>query len=274
MTLKVYILFLSMLFIGCNFKNSEEQSVCKKKSKEIKDTLFTQTDILCGFEYNDSCYINTIKFVFKIDKRSGKMPDKGQLSKVILDIGYIDEDSKKNKIFPNKSVEYFDYNVKKATVSGVIKIDKLIDSINYIMATTLIKDSLEKKTYFSKPYAFKKSFSLIEMENSYLDFKAFRNTNTKFKNISTDSNIVDSILVTAKSNIKIDTITKYHIKINDTVNLNFKNSIKANFKEFKLTDKKVKMYNLLKMDKEFVTFKLDFSDSNIKSIKSFELSLN
>ena len=80
--------------------------------------------------------------------------------------------------------------------------------------------------------------------------------------------------MTTRTDQRIDYLTKYKININDTLELNFRNSIKASFNELKLQDKNVKMSDLLKQNKSFITFKLDLSKLNLLKINSVEVSLD
>ena len=62
--------------------------------------------------------------------------------------------------------------------------------------------------------------------------------------------------------------------INDTISLNFKNNIKASYIDHHLLDKNAKMFSLLKMNKNFLTFKLDLSKLKIDSINAINVDLN
>ena len=62
--------------------------------------------------------------------------------------------------------------------------------------------------------------------------------------------------------------------INDTISLNFKNNIKASYIDLHLVDQNIKMFNLVKINKTFLTFKLDLSKVTIDTINAINTDLN
>lgn len=263
-------MLISLIIISCKEAN---KTPCVKNTNAVLSPNFKDTDIITQFFYNDSCYIDSLKFVLKIDKRSCKVTENTKLKSVLLDLGYIDKKQENNLFLPQANLKDIVFNNKGKHVEGVLKIQgRKIDSINYITAQTITIDSNNR--CLSHLYTYRQSLSLINMNNSYLDYNSFLTTNTRFKNISKSNVKIDSVLVTVKTDEKIDDLTTYQLEINDTLKLNFKNSIKSSFKNIKSETKGVRMFNLLKMNKNFLTFKLDFSHINLHNFDKIKVSLD
>ena len=65
-----------------------------------------------------------------------------------------------------------------------MKLKKRIDTINCITAKTIIKDQKTKRRLISELYFYSDSKKLLGVENTYMDYTAFKTVKTRFKNIS------------------------------------------------------------------------------------------
>ena len=268
-------LFISVLCLySCKSKiNKNILPICLNQNQIIKDTLFFNTDILIGTKYNDSCNLSSINFIFKVDERSGVIKRSTDLKKLVIDGGYIDRNNH-NLFFSQKTIDNFYFDGKNNLVSGEFNIDSKLDSINFITINTVSYNLKSKKKIVSPFYTYRNSLALIGFENSYMDYKAFKETNIKFKDLTLNKKQIDSILITVKNQEFIDDLTNYNVTINDTLNFNFRNSIKAGFNDFKLMDNNVNMFNFLKMNEHFFTFKLDLHKISLKSVDSIKINVN
>lgn len=262
------ILFFFLILNSCHY-NKKEKEVCLKSWLKPSDTMFKYSDIQIPLiKYNKKCKIDSINLFVQLDERSENLKTIESIKNVKVTLGFMPD------TLVRFSLEKENYSLEKGNILSIKHRFKepYLDSINLIDLQMAYYNDFEKRIKISDSYFYKNSKKILGIENTYLDFKAFTNINTRYKNLN-EGKISDSILVTTKTNAFIDNLTKYSIEINDTLTLNFKNSIKADYKDFKLKDKRVEMYNLLKMNREFITFKLDFSNSKIKTITSLKVKL-
>ena len=70
----VFSLVLLFLFSCQDQNNSFKKNICENYEKPIEDTVFFNSEILTSYVYNDSCSIDSLKFIFKIDERSKIKP--------------------------------------------------------------------------------------------------------------------------------------------------------------------------------------------------------
>lgn len=264
----ISILFFLLILNSCYY-NKKEKEICSKSPLKTSETIFNNSDIIIPFiKYNKKCKIDSINLLVQLDERSKNLKTIENIKNVRVTLGFMPD------TLVHFSLKKENYGLEKGGIFSVKHRFKesFLDSINLIDLQIAFYNDFEKRIKISESYFYKNSKKILGIENTYLDFKAFKDVDTRYKNLNKGKN-TDSILVTTKTNAFIDNLTKYNIEINDTLTLNFKNSIKADYKDFKVKDKKVKMYNLLKMNREFITFKLDFSNSKIKTIKSLKVKL-
>ncbi|MCF6280128.1 MAG: hypothetical protein L3J14_07255 [Flavobacteriaceae bacterium] len=269
------IIFITLTFLclySCAQKNNN--LFCKKKrDAKISDTIFKKSEIISLVTYDKNCKINSIEMLVILDERSKDLNSFEDLRDVTVKLGYI-PDTTINIILKKKN-----YNLMSRKDNLILKVkhefkEPYLDTLNFIDIQTISYSNLEKKIIKSNSYFYNDSKKILDIENTYLDYSSFKKTNTRFKNISESKNKLDSILVTTKTSKFIDNLTKYHIQINDTLLLNFRCSIKADYKKFQLQNKKVTIYDLLKINKNFITFKLKLNELNLTKIYSLKVSLN
>lgn len=266
------IVLYIVLFCAFSACKREEKIICNVENYIVKDTLFNKANIISSIYYdNNTCKISKLELVILLDSRSGIIESAKDIKNVTFKLGVlgdtlisglIDHNKIRLKNRAEEKILLFDYSFDKP----------FLDSINIIDIQTI---SLNKKSILkSESYFYKNTAAILEIENSYLDYKAFNKTNFKIKDLSSVKKQIDSILVTFKHNGFIDDLTKFNITINDTLDYHFRNSIKASYNNFKLIDKNVQMFNYLKMNKYFLTFKLDLHKINLKSIDSINVNIN
>lgn len=253
------------------YQTQNSDTVCIKKKSTIQDTVFDKTNILASFFYNDSCKIKRIELITKLDERSGLNLKENGFSFVLVDIGLILNDI---NILLQKKEKRIKYDAKTKKLYTIIDFKSpSLDSINYIALKTFYRDKSKKGRILSNMYAYYNSMELIGKKNTYLDYNAFKNQNVRFESLSKNNKPIDSLLVTVKVNRFIDEITSYKIKINNHT-LKYKYSIKADFKESITKDKGCKLYNVLKMEYNFLQFKLAITELNLDHINTFKVYLN
>ena len=274
MKLPYIISIIILLLFSCKNSNSKTTANCKKKDLILTDTIFSSSEILSSIYYNDECQIEKLKLYILLDNRSGYLTSKSNLIGLQLTLGFYPDtlagffiDKDKTSIFnDNNSILQIEHEFEKP----------FLDSLNFVNLETISYDITKtfSQTTQSYPYFYNSSKSILEVENTYLDYKAFTKTNVHYKNISKSKSNIDSILITVKPNKDIDEITKYNIVINDTLSFKFRNSIIANFQNFKTKNKNARMYHLLKNDKNFTSFKLDLSKLKLNKINLIRAELN
>lgn len=266
------IFFAFLVIYSCH--NKSEKKHCKKQAVKISDTIFKETEILSSLTYDRNCKINHLDLLVLLDERSNILDSTEYFKDITLKLGFI-PDTSSSFVLSKK-----DYVIIPSKGNKLLKISyefikPYLDTLNVIDVQTITYNALKKRTLKSESYFYNNSKKILGIENTYLDFSAFKEKNVAYKNISNTSKIaIDSILVTVKTAKFIDELTKYNIEINDTLSLNFRHSIKANYKKNKYQENNVTMYNVLKMNKNFVTFKLDLSNLNLNTIHSLKVFLD
>ncbi|WP_055448126.1 hypothetical protein [Lacinutrix mariniflava] len=266
----LFSLLVIINFFSCKQKK-ETTTSCYKKDIVVKDKIFDKSEILTSVYYDDNCKIKKIKLITLLDERSG---DFEKINDVIFSIGVLKDTivnviipGDSTKIIKNKKISSFNYTFKTP----------FLDSINYINLETIALVKIKEKIRILKshPYFYKNSIELLDLKNTHLDYESFNKKNTRFINISNPIlKKYDSILVTVKTKKFIDDLTKYKVVINDTISLNFKNNIKASYIDLHLVDQNIKMFNLVKINKTFLTFKLDLSKVTIDTINAINTDPN
>ncbi|MDO6761520.1 hypothetical protein Q4566_15010 [Tamlana sp. 2_MG-2023] len=275
MKLSCILLITLITLLSCK-KNRDINIVsCKKNNFISKDTTFFNSEILSSVYFNSECKINKIKLFVLLDDRSGNLKDTTDLNDVVIKLGF-HPDTLINIIIPGKQT-----SILKKENSYLLQLEyafksPFLDSINLIDLKTISFEKSENKRNLlkSSSYFYNESKSILGVDKTYLDYKAFIKNNVRFKNISKSPSKVDSILITVKPRKSIDNITKYNLILNDTLILNFRNSIHANFKNPQTTDKNIIMYDLLKCDKNFISFKLNLSKLNLHYLDSINVKLD
>ncbi|WP_148307510.1 hypothetical protein [Cellulophaga baltica] len=133
-----------------------------------------------------------------------------------------------------KSASNFYLNSQTGFVTATFPITGVtLSTINYIQVNTI---GVEKgQTVVSNLYPYENSLALAKMEQTYLDHKAFLNTNVHHVVQEVKDRAIDKILLTVKAK-NIDTLSYYNITING-VPLKFRASVKASFKDFQHENK-------------------------------------
>ena len=263
-----------MTLFSCKNDKSVKISTCNKSNVIIKDTIFSNSEILSSIYYNHDCKIRKLTLMVLLDERSGTLQKIDKLNDVVLTLGDF-SDSLMRIVRSSNETHLF-----KKDESSILEIEykfekPFLEILNFIDLKTISLENVNNTSEILKSdsYFYKNSKALLGIENTYLDYSAFKDTNFHFKNISQSKSKIDSILITVKPNKSIDDITKYNIILNDTLSLNFKNSILANYRNHKTKDKGSVMYNLLKNNKDFTSFKLNLSSLNLYKLNSIKVSL-
>lgn len=269
----LYFLILFCLIVSCKKNKSKQKVFCKKQDLIIKDTLFDESDILSSFYYGDSCRIKKLNMFVFLDKRSGNITSREMIKDVSVKLGFY-PDTLVNFLISNKKISL--HEVEKGVVLNVKHDFKtsFLDSINFIDLKTISINNTEGKMKILKSdsYFYNNSKSLLGIQDSYLDYKAFEKEKIKYKILSKEGDYIDTILFTVKTN-NIDNIKLYDIIVN-SINLNFTYSIKASFKNFKNTDKGCLLYDVVKLNKDFLRFKLNINSLKLESLDEVIVKLD
>ncbi|ADV49265.1 hypothetical protein Celal_1967 [Cellulophaga algicola DSM 14237] len=241
---------------------------CLKRNISELHEISGQNEIKARFHYNENCKLDSLSLEFKLDDRSFGNEEDFNLDFIVADIGYIHKDS-----------TYFmkQFNTKefqKSGINGNVMVSfplegVALDTINFIAVSTIGNE--REKTLVSNLYCYNNTLFLVDKQKTYLDHKAFLNTNVVYSIVSTKNNIIDKISLTVKTT-NIDALTAYNIVVNGT-ELNFKHSINISFRDSKKEDKGCLLENVLKMNDNYLELKLDVSKLNIKKIDKVEANL-
>lgn len=269
--MKYLIIKLFLAFLILNSCGENKISNCKKKNSTITNEISTENEIFTSFHYGNKCYIDSIQIAFKLDERSLDYKYDYELKNNLIDLGYISQDT--SYFITQIADKKFKYDKKNRLVNTSVNIlESKIDTINYISIQTI--GIQNKKQILSHSYFYNTSIDLIEMKNSYLDYNAFKNKKVRFKILGNKTKKIDSIEVTANVvNQNIDDIIDYKIIVNKK-EIKFKQSIKASYNGSINYNNGIKIYNVLKMNKNFLKFKLDFTELDITKLDSLKLFLN
>jgi hypothetical protein len=261
----IHLALLVFILSSCSSKNRKE---AKERTDYFEANASLKSDI--KFSYHKNRYIDSIAVTFKLDERSFKNYDDYKLKGLIIEAAYISKDT--TAFISQISNPKFEINDLKEVYTSLNIGHEKMDSINYLTVQTIGRHM--GKNILSHLYTYENSLSLINMEETYLDYPAFTDTNVHFKDISGSNTKIDSIKVTVKSDKDIDKITRFGITVNDSINFNFRNSIHANYENRTTLDRGIKMYGLLKRYKNFCDFKLDLSHLNIRMLHSVKVQLD
>lgn len=264
-----------MTIISCK-KRVNNVITCEKANSYAKDNDFDNSDIITSIYYDKTnCKINKLGMKVLLDERSGNIKSIEEIIDIAIKLGVIGDTLINNVISPT------DVKFKKTSSRKILLIDYVfekpfLDSINLIDVSTIaiINESGKKNILKSDSYFYKNSIKLLGIENTYMHYNAFIDKKVRYKNLSKKEKYIDSILVTVKVNQLIDNITDYKILLNIKNELKYKYSINASFNNFIVENKGCKLYNVLKLNKDFLQFKLNIKKLKIEKITSLDVSLN
>ncbi|PID68190.1 MAG: hypothetical protein CR968_02905 [Flavobacteriia bacterium] len=247
---------------------------CKNKDQIVKDSVFNNSEIKASLFYdNKSCKIKKIKVLALLDDRSGNFET---INDVAFTMGILG-DTLIHGLVHSKNIKIDTINKTKILSFEKIFAQPFLDSLNFIELNTvaIVNHGEKKQLLKSESYFYKNSMALLGIENTYLDYKAFTDKSVHYKRLGLDKNVIDSIEVTVKvKNLDIDEIVDYTVVINDNRVLKFKQSILASYKNNIVEDQACVIYDVRKLNKNFLGFKLNLSALRLKEINAFKLSLN
>jgi len=268
---KFFLISVIILIFSCK---TRRDTTCLKKDTVLTDTIFNSSSILTTLSYDlKSCKIKKINLYTQIDERSGNYET---INDITCKIGVF-KDTLFNMVVNTKDIEINKINGKNI-VSFSKNFEKpFLDSINFIDLKTIClikKKNGEKKILKSKSYFYNNTADLLGIEKSYLNYDAFKDRQVRFEILGKSKKHIDSVEFTVKVlNQNIDQIVNYKINLNEK-HFGFKYSIKASFKDVISQDNDVRIYDVRKMNTEFLKFKLDMSSAKISQLNAFKLILN
>ena len=252
-----------------------QKYLCDKVDKLVLDTVFNNTSILTSFYYDKDCKIQRLELITKLDERSGTIENQENIKNISLTTGLLKDSIYRVNIPFEDKLYYLDSN--KNLLFTEIHFDKpFFDSINFIELKTFVEkvNISGEKIVISDSYFYNDTAELLEIENTYLDYDAFKKRKVVSKVISVNNKTIDTLMLTVKVVQNIDDIKKIDISINNKLNLNFKSSIKANFKDFKTESNGYQLVSFLKMSPKFVQIKLKIEKADFKEINKVDIKFN
>jgi len=268
---KSFLISIIILIFSCK---TRKDTICLKKDTVLTDTVFNSSSILTAISYDlKSCKIKEISLYTQIDERSGNYET---INDITCKMGVF-----KDTLF-NMVVNAKDIAINKVNNKDIVSFSKnfekpFLDSINFIDLKTIClvkKKNGSKKILKSKSYFYNNSADLLGIKKSYLNYDAFKDRKVRFEILGSPKKHIDSVEFTVKvMNQDIDEIIDYKLTLNEK-EFNFKHSIKASFNNTISQNNGGRIYNVRKMDADFLKFKLDFSAIKISQLDSVRLMLN
>ena len=265
----IKVLGIILLLSSCMPKKKEEQQQSSSKCDLVTIQKISSTnEVELKSYFNENCTIDSIQVSFELDERSFENKNDYSLENVLASMGYMEKDS--SYLIGQKSASNFYLNSQSGFVTATFPITGVtLSTINYIQVSTI---GVEKEqTIVSNLYPYENSLALAKMEQTYLDHKAFLNTNVHHEVQEVKDGIIDKISLTVKAK-NIDTLSYYNIAING-VPLKFRSSVKASFKDFQHENKACEFSNLLKMNKNYLKFDLAIGALDIEEIQELSVDL-
>lgn len=276
---KIIFLFLVVILAACkNYNNNTAQVIqevnrCEKNDYTVQDTVFDKSDVLASIFYDGQCRVKKLELITQLDNRSIEVKDKRQIENINVIVGLINDTLYRKSFVLDENGFSFDV-VKKLIYIDIPFETSFLDSINIIDIQPFIKDLKTGRIVPSSSYFFNETSELLEIENTYLNYSDFKKHNAISKVLSRKESFIDTLLVTTMVNQLIDDVTSIKIKMNDSITLDFKSSIKADFNDTKLKSNNCGLLNFKKMNSKFVQITLDIEKAKVKEIENIVVYLN
>lgn len=283
---KPILIFFILTVILCSCKEGNNKflskrdvkptiSACDKENRIVLDTVFKNTPILTSMYYNENCKIQKLELITQLDERSGSIQSQDEIKNVSVITGFLGDTIHRFTIGPEDKL--FHFNKKdNILLTELVFAQPFLDSINILELQTFAsnEDFSDGKIMISDSYLYNNTAKLLDIDRTYLDYAAFKNQNINTKIISVKENTIDTLMITVQVNQIIDDIEMIDISLNKKVKLNYKSSIKADFKNFKRESNGCMLVSFLKMSPKFIQLKVDIEKADLKEISEIILRLN
>jgi hypothetical protein len=284
--MKISYLYILCFLISCNSvpqkkinkitKKEVKEEQCVRKNDLVKDTVFSESDILASIYYDSNNKIRKAKLFVQLDERSGLIKTQNDIHNVSLTIGHVEGDSINFKHISINSG--WNYSLqKKLLILDVDLTDAKLDTLSIIHLLTIVDEQRDGhiKIVQSSPYFYNSTMEYLEVENTYLDYVAFKSCAVVKKVLSKKNGFIEKVRITVKVNQNIDDIDYIEINLNKDIKLNFVCSIVAGKDiDFDFIDHDCKLESMLKMEAEYLQLDVNILKLKLQNINHLSVKLN
>ncbi len=260
--------FVIVMFLGFGCKSQAPHVECYKNTEQ-KEISNEYSDIALDIVYNSDCKIAKISTMTKLDARSGEVNSIENIKHISTKLGAFNDTIFSRTI----DIDSVEFNNKKELVFDVLFPSPFLDTLDLMHLDILIKKP-DGKRLKSMPYFYNETASIFDVNSTYLDYKAFTNTDVITKVLSHNGNIIEEVRITIKVKQVIDDIRGVKISLNGLPELTFKSSILAEFDDIELVSDGCTLENMLKVHPEYLQLDLNVSNKKINKISSISVKLN